>query len=320
VCPAGSARTGGKLTVKAAGNGDGSGKTSSAAKSGGKGSSPATCSACAADSFAPESKPVPASRCTKCPTGTTTRGETGSATCYVEPGTYFDPTKPDGQQVIICPADQYCPGGDIFGAGLSKLDCPAGSTTFGTTGNDVIADCVVPPGSYYDGSKVVLCTAGSYCTGGPVDGAGSKQTPCPAGETSNPGAAAVGQCFRICAPPTISCPAGCIDPSTDSKNCGACGNTCKDANTCFGGTCGCGSAGNICPAGATCKPFGTTQTPTCICDAFNQPVFTPERLACNTNILVGQQVKASCLFAVDSVFRSLRRNRKNLPLIAHPTC
>jgi len=157
ICPAGSALTGSKLTVKAAGNGDGSGKKSSSAKSGGKGSGPATCSECGANSFAAESKPVSASRCTKCPTGTTTRGETGSATCYVEPGTYFDPSKPNGQQVIICPADQYCPGGDIVEDGLSHPNCPAGSTTLGTTGNDVIGDCVVPPGSYYNGKDVVKC-------------------------------------------------------------------------------------------------------------------------------------------------------------------
>ena len=161
VCPAGSALTGSRLTVKAvvtaSGGGNGKKSSSSASKSGGKGKGPATCSECGVDSFAAEPKAVSASRCTKCPTGTTTRGETGSATCYVEPGQFFDPSKPDGQQVITCPVDQYCPGGDISGAGLNHPDCPSGSTTLGTTGNDVIGDCIVPPGSYYNGNAVIKC-------------------------------------------------------------------------------------------------------------------------------------------------------------------
>jgi hypothetical protein len=159
VCPAGSALTGSKLTVKAAGTTNGGGKKSSSAKSGGGGKrgGPATCSECGVDSYAAESKPVTASRCSKCPTGTTTRGTTGSATCYVEPGQYFDPSLPDGQQVIVCPVDDYCPGGDITAQGLQHPNCPAGSGTQGTSGNDVIEDCIVPPGSYYDGINVLAC-------------------------------------------------------------------------------------------------------------------------------------------------------------------
>jgi hypothetical protein len=159
VCPAGSALTGSKLTVKPAGTTNGGGKKSSSRSGGGKGGKggPATCSECGADSYAAEPKPVSASRCSKCPTGTTTRGETGSTTCYVEPGQYFDPSKPDGSQVIVCPVDEYCPGGDIFAEGLEHPACPAGSGTQGTTGNDVIEDCIVPPGSYYNGKDVVMC-------------------------------------------------------------------------------------------------------------------------------------------------------------------
>jgi hypothetical protein len=163
VCPAGSALTGSRLTVKVAGGGGGGGKRSSSSRSGGgKSGGPATCSECDVNSYAPLSKPVSASRCIKCPTGTTTRGETGSSTCYVEPGQFFDPSKPDGQQVITCPVDQYCPGGDISAEGLLHPDCPAGSTTLGTTGNDVIGDCIVPPGSYYDGKNVVKCPGESF--------------------------------------------------------------------------------------------------------------------------------------------------------------
>jgi hypothetical protein len=148
-----------------------------------------------------------------------------------------------------------------LGPASASPTVPLGLRPWGRPETTSSRDCVVPLGSYYDGSKVVLCTAGSYCTGGPVDGAGLKQTPCPAGDTINPGAAAVGECFPICAPPTISCPAGCMDPSSDSKNCGACGNTSKDANACFGGTCSCGSAENICLAARRANPLGPRGCP-----------------------------------------------------------
>jgi hypothetical protein len=74
-CPPGSALTGSRLTVKGA-----------VIKKHG----PATCSECAVDSFAPLARPVPASRCVKCPAGTSTAGSTGNsepgdcATCLVK--------------------------------------------------------------------------------------------------------------------------------------------------------------------------------------------------------------------------------------------
>jgi hypothetical protein len=61
-------------------------------------------------------------------------------------------------------ADNYCAGGPIGGAGDVVTECPAGTTT-ATTGSVTISQCQVAPGSYYDGSKVVTCTAGNYCPG-----------------------------------------------------------------------------------------------------------------------------------------------------------
>jgi len=71
------------------------------------------------------------------------------------------------------------------------------------------------------------------------------------------------------------------------------------------------------PCGTTCKLFGTTRMPTCICDDSNLPVFALERLACNTNVEVGRLVKATC--SQKEVFRSSRRDRTNLPSIAYLT-
>ena len=70
------------------------------------------------------------------------------------------------------------------------------------------------------------CPSGTYCT--PVD--------------------------ICCSSSLIGCPCAaggcCVDPLTDSNNCGSCGNKCAPDDTCEAGTCkGCGVS---CPAGETC--------------------------------------------------------------------
>jgi hypothetical protein len=50
----------------------------------------------------------------------------------------------------------YCAGGPVNGAGNIATKCPAGSTTV-STGSVTISQCIVPPGSYFDGKNVVSC-------------------------------------------------------------------------------------------------------------------------------------------------------------------
>ena len=50
----------------------------------------------------------------------------------------------------------YCAGGPIGGAGDVATKCPAGSIT-AATGSVTISQCLVPPGSYYNGKDVVKC-------------------------------------------------------------------------------------------------------------------------------------------------------------------
>jgi hypothetical protein len=51
----------------------------------------------------------------------------------------------------------------------------------------------------------------------------------------------------------LSCPAGCVDPQTDPKNCGGCGQLCNALQSCVGGSCvePCNGAGQATCAG-TC--------------------------------------------------------------------
>jgi hypothetical protein len=149
---------------------------------------------------------------------------------------------------------------------------------------------LVPPGSYFDGNNVVPCQAGNYCLGGPVDGAGKDQTPCPAGQTSNPGASSVTQCFAICNAPEIFCAPSCTNPNTDNNNCGACGNKCEGVSNCVNGQCLCGVEGPgslVCPVGAVCNPFGQNQVPTCQCTATKVPAFNPTPGTCGTLVQEG---------------------------------
>ena len=43
----------------------------------------------------------------------------------------------------------------------------------------------------------------------------------------------------VCKPGTVPCGAGCIDPETDRRNCGACGTACFAGQDCIAGSCEC---------------------------------------------------------------------------------
>lgn len=57
----------------------------------------------------------------------------------------------------------------------------------------------------------------------------------------------------VCKPGTLPCGTGCIDPNSDRRNCGVCGNTCGTQQDCLDAVC-------------TCRP-GTTKCPDGICAA-----------------------------------------------------
>jgi hypothetical protein len=81
-------------------------------------------------------------------------------------------------------------------------------------------------------------------------------------------------------PPANTCGAACVDKSTDSANCGSCGNKCSSATTCVNGQCACAANGTLCNGqcvdtqtdanncngcGNTCAPGYTCKAAACTC-------------------------------------------------------
>ena len=87
------------------------------------------------------------------------------------------------------------------------------------------------------------CSNGSTCVGGHCEGGGScGDGNCETGETCSSCAADCGPCSGIdagssCAAGQTDCNGTCADLSSDSANCGACGEMCPNAGTCTAGEC-----------------------------------------------------------------------------------
>jgi hypothetical protein len=195
-CPAGAARFGSPNTdntpILGAKVGSNSGAAAKAGK-GAKGRVDVACTPCAADAYATIARPVAISKCTVCPTGTTTNGDIGSTTCYVQPGQFFNVAT---QAAQACPADQFCLGGDIADVGRLRTPCPIMSGTQGAVGAADIGGCIMAAGVWYNANinSGVLCPQGFTCYGGSIlDAPGPVQ--CPGGtNTANVGAAYIRQC------------------------------------------------------------------------------------------------------------------------------
>ncbi|MFZ3113721.1 MAG: hypothetical protein WA111_12345 [Methanothrix sp.] len=90
---------------------------------------------------------------------------------------------------------------------------------------------------------------------------------------STAGSLAASSSGPVCPDGMFPCNGTCIDMSTDTQNCGACGNVCSLGKVCIKGVCtcmagldvcnekctdtsidplNCGECGNICPANAIC--------------------------------------------------------------------
>lgn len=126
---------------------------------------------------------------TACPKGSTTANPGASlvSQCVVEPGYYCT----EGSTIAICPQGSFCPGGSVPTECQTITACPKGSTT-ASTGSSQFAQCLVEPGFAYNGTAVIVCTAGNYCEGGPINDA--VQTPCPGVTSSVAGASSESQC------------------------------------------------------------------------------------------------------------------------------
>jgi hypothetical protein len=107
----------------------------------------------------------------------------------------------------MCPADSYCPGGDI-GTKPPVITCPPGTGTFGDAGQADASAC----------KPVDPCTPpNTCCQDGAVYPGWPASTACPTSGVD---------------PPLI-----CVNMGTDESNCGACGNVCPLGTTCKNGVC-----------------------------------------------------------------------------------
>jgi hypothetical protein len=111
-------------------------------------------------------------------------------------------------------------------------------------------NCVpCPPGKLPNGcggctSTTVPCTA--------------KTPTCPSGY--------VASCGICCPSGQVNCWGRCVDPSTDTNNCGTCGNSCPTGEICQGGQCVCQSSGGPCPTGQVCQDGQCVCLPGSLCN------------------------------------------------------
>ncbi len=178
----------------------------------------------------------------------------GTTTCS---GVCVD-TQIDPQNCGSC--GSACKAGMVCSKGSCATSCGGGTTLCGSK----CADTNVDPGNCGGCGKV--CAAAQTCAGGMCkSGCPGTQMLCAAGgDAGGDGAAAV-----------------CVDPQTDSHNCGACNNACAQGQVCAAGNCStscqpsetlctpdaappycantqtdgvnCGSCGNTCGNGQTCS-------------------------------------------------------------------
>lgn len=79
-----------------------------------------------------------------------TNGQPGAAACnYVEPGHYYNSTTQTSEE---CPVDTFAATDRLMAAATSCTPCPAGSSTFGATGQSACTPTsgFVAPGQYWD--------------------------------------------------------------------------------------------------------------------------------------------------------------------------
>lgn len=102
--------------------------------------------------------------CQICVTGSSTDGATGQVECgFVTAGYFYDGSAP-----ALCGADSYASGVRAIATATSCTPCPTGSSTFGVTGATAASACkgnttsTVPAGSYWDGTNILPCEAGTF--------------------------------------------------------------------------------------------------------------------------------------------------------------
>ncbi len=219
--------------------------------------------ACANDCCAANEHCNPETRecCTSC----------GAACC--DPETHFCRNPQDNDCCPRCENDQCCPIGQqcVDTGPLGSRTCcdrPCGLREDGT-----FRDCCDPGESCLDGECRIECPGGKPPCGDECCDAGERCCDAANGPCvpfQDPGTCCPGEeaCGETCCPPDVPCTAEgccfqnpthlacdghCVNPQTDNRHCGACGNHCGRCGTCVNGACvSLCEEGSACCAGVCC--------------------------------------------------------------------
>jgi hypothetical protein len=152
----------------------------------------------------------------------------GSGVCF---GAHCLPSGTGCGQVGGCPSGQACSGGQCLQSGCGAFAitawCASPSGSPGVCCGEACADIANDPANC--GGCNVSCPAGQTCVEGLCSGT---TAPCGAGHTNEACDLPDGGPNGLCCPG-----GGCIDVTSDSKNCGFCGHACTGVQTCVAGRC-----------------------------------------------------------------------------------
>lgn len=167
--------------------------------------------------------------CEDCPPGTTTSSTTSTTVedCNLcKPGYYSE-----GNEIIECSFDHYCPGGE----GCLAKECPAGTSTIDNEGAypwDSADDCLFNAekckevsGYYVNNEKCDICPAGYYCPAGQLD---RVQCP-PETPVSDPGSGEISNCRAITGCADVAFVAGCGGSDDNAARI----KTCRNMKGCY---------------------------------------------------------------------------------------
>ncbi|MGI8477116.1 MAG: hypothetical protein ACR2OO_12185 [Thermomicrobiales bacterium] len=147
--------------------------------------------------------------------------------------------------------DSCCPTGSVCGTGSTNCSCPSGTEL---CGNACVASC--QSGQYLDSTS---CQCVDNPTGCPQGQTLCNQscisTTCPANQIFDGPSC---QCIGRCESGMDYCGGVCISITSDTSNCGFCGNTCPANMPCIGGTCECPFSYTYCAARLGCITEGGT--------------------------------------------------------------
>lgn len=277
-----------------------------------------SCVACSVNYFKGQ---VGNSPCTSCPTGTSTLGNVGSASCALSEGTYqVNETyyqcnygtyyNSSANLCLLCPADTYR---DTIGTQSNCISCPTGSSTESLLGSVSVRNCTTksgfilvdpmgfeygcPAGSTVDGSL-------EYCISCPADTYKSDVSlgacvTCPPGATTfnrtgfsnclSTSTYAVVDGYVTCAGGYTSDGVGCVACATNTYKSSAGNGTCTS-----------------CPDGYVTSSTASNSSSSCVLLQSQQQVSANSSAPVNIGVVIGAAVGGLAVLALAALFLAYR--------------